>query len=902
MKRWIPTWVAALGLASLVPLQAQTLTGSVNGSVSDPSGAPLPQARVFLSGRTGSRETTTGSAGEFRFPAVSPDSYELRVVADGFQPRRLERLEVHVGQQLTLSLELKIAGVAESVEVVAEAPVVDVTSAATNQVLTQDVLFNLPLSRRGEALLNLAPGINSHSGYGAGERVNNSLRLDGLETRDPGFGLPAVFFNYNLIEEVEVQGLGAPAEYGGFTGAVVNTVTRTGGNRLGGRFEALYTGRHLAADNVSARVAEENPLLAEPGIQTKALDFSAQLSGPIRRDRLFFLADFQYTESDTDPPGPRTLQTGQNVRFNGKLTWQPGPADHLNFGIQVGHSESGNVPTTTAVLVTDELAADSSSPEVFWNAEWRHLFGSRTFLEAKYLGVASNEEILSKTRAPSHRDLATGENSVSAGFDNRHELGRHQASLALSHFSDAFLGSHEFKFGVELERSNARDLFQLIDGLTYFDYYNYAYLAYSYGYDTRGRNRRESVYAQDSWKPSDRLTVNAGLRFDWIRGRDSDGNQPFETKSLAPRIGIAYDLTGDHRTVLKASYGQYYEAALSLFYRQALPGNFDTVYYDATGPELVETDRVPSVLAVAAEGLNHPRVDELTAGFERALTPDLRLSITGVRRVYKNFISTLRPDARWEPIQITDELTGQPLTVYRWENRFTSQDVPIISNVNAVDFLDENGELIGTAGAKRDYHSLTIALSKRLSDRWLANVSYVLSHARGTQDNDVGNSTGALQNFQSATRVLVNAEGDATNDRRHELKIIASYEIPKIDVLLSVYYRALSGRNYTPLQVPAFRVTNSVGQVLLEPLGSRRLGAEQLFDLRVEKVFRPGAGGHRIGVFADLRNLFNAGTVIDVQDRVPTRFAPGLGRSLPFEAPISLTPPRQVTLGARWTF
>ena len=107
-------------------------------------------------------------------------------------------------------------------------------------------------SATSTGLLNNAPGINSSSAFGAQGSYGNALLLDGVDTRDPEGGSAWTFFNQNLIQEVQIGGLGAPAEYGGFTGAVINTITKSGGNAFSGLFSLRYTGDSLAGDNITA--------------------------------------------------------------------------------------------------------------------------------------------------------------------------------------------------------------------------------------------------------------------------------------------------------------------------------------------------------------------------------------------------------------------------------------------------------------------------------------------------------------------------------------------------------------------------------------------------------------------------------------------------------------------------
>ena len=129
-----------------------------------------------------------------------------------------------------------------------------------------------------------------------------------------------------------------------------------------------------------------------------------------------------------------------------------------------------------------------------------------------------------------------------------------------------------------------RSQFGYTGGLYYYDYTEYypkgQYLAYDYGYDSEGRNGRESLYAQDSWKPTERLTINAGVRVDFVRGRSPVARQDrLQQHQLGPADRLRLRPTGDGKTVLKGHYGQYYEAMLFDQYARAMPGFTDFVGY-----------------------------------------------------------------------------------------------------------------------------------------------------------------------------------------------------------------------------------------------------------------------------------------------------------------------------------
>jgi hypothetical protein len=888
---------------------AQSLTGRLSGTVRDSQGGVLPGATVTLSGRTGSLQATADPGGQYRFPAVDPGSYELQAEFIGLRAQRREGVVVAVGSHLTIDFSLAPAVVAAVVDVVA-ATDVDVTSAATSATISQDQLFRLPLPRDATLLANLAPGINNLSAYGGGATTSNAMLLDGVDTRDMSDGTPALVMNYNVVEEVQIQGLGAPAEYGGFTGGIVNVLTRSGGNAWRGLFDALATTSKFASNNVSPAVAARNPALAASADIHKLLDFTAQLGGPIRKDKLFLFANVQRYELDSDPPGPTTQSDELDHRVNLKLTWLPGAKDHFVAMFQADHTRSTGVAGVPPLLATDDLTGESSGPEVIWNGQYRRILGSQTLLEVKYVGWSSHTDFTPKVNGSLHYDLVTHQYSGAAGFLKHTEKSREQGNVSVSHYAQAF-GQHDLKFGVEIERGRGGQRLSYVGGYKYYDAYGAPYLAASFGYDVAANNARETAFAQDAWKPSPRWTINAGLRFDWDRGSGPQVGKVFDTKSLAPRLGLAFDLAGDHKSVLKASYGRYHESLLARYYGRANAGVRDFVTYAVTPVGLMEVDRFPSPRYPIDPGIKQPRVDEWTAGFERALSASTRFAVIGVYRTNRNFIDSILPTALWAPVQVTNLLTNQPLTVYRWANRDQSQGDRLITNIDGFVYRDAQGRPLGAAEASRKYRALIVSLDTSHGERWHAMASYVLSKADGATDNTFGPSVGLTSNYEFATRALVNGFGAATYDRRHEFKVLASYQIPKLELGVSAFYRAISGLHYTPFQELLASDLNVPGPtlaVLLEAMGSRTLPVESYLDMRVEKVFKLGAGERRLGVYADIRNVFNADTTVAAQSEVPSVQIPGVqdaqGNPVPilFGAPTAIAAPRQLLLGARYTF
>ncbi|MCL4817988.1 MAG: TonB-dependent receptor [Vicinamibacteria bacterium] len=910
--------LVALAVAGSAP--AQSLTGSIAGIVKDEQGGALPGATVVLVSKTGTRQVTTDGSGAYRFVGLDPGAYEVRAELSGFTPRGRSGVPVSIGKTAEVDFTLTVGQVAETITVTGEAPVVDTSSSSSDQKLDQNLLFNLPVRPVNAAvgLMNFLPGINGGSAFGGDGDTGNALLLDGVDTRDPEGGSAWTFFNFNIVEEVQVSGIGAPAEFGSFTGAVVNTVTRSGGNRFGGLFDVIYSKDSLATDNVTAEQVAQNPSLAASPKLNKLLDFTGQVSGPLVKDELFYFLSVQRFERKQDPASAITRLDEVSPRFNGKLTWQPSPNDTFTGTFQLDHYNiigRNGLPAADALLATDDLTNREDAPELVWGLQWRHLFGSRTFSEVKYNGWSGYFDLNPEKEVPGHYDAATGLYSDSQGWAYYADRGRNQVNASISHFAEGW-GKHDLKFGVEIERSKVRNRFGYVNDIFYYDYTSDypkgQYYAYNYGYDVEGRNQRESVYVQDSWKVSDRLTLNPGLRFDWVRGYPSGNSavngdaKVYEQKNLAPRLGFAFDLTGDNKTVLRGHYGQYYEGIFFLAYSGALPGIEDFVGYDMTTGRPIEVNRIPAVPYRIDPDIKHPRTDEITLGLERAIGDDWRFSLVGLMREDKNLQGSVLPSARWERITLPNALTGGTIPAYRWVNRDASETDQLVTNPDGYPILDASGNVLGRIDASRKYRGLIVTLEKRFTNRWSTRISYVASKTEGGADNNGFDSYGASTLYESATRALTNNAGRPTNDRPHELKVFLTWEVPKVDVSVTGFWRTISGTTYSPFQEYSSSQLNfpfrTGRRIFLEERGSRRLDTQNQLDLRLEKIFRFGGGAERLAVFADVANLFNSSRVVGVQTRAPEAAIGGVDQPIVFGAPTAITAARQVQLGARWSF
>lgn len=293
-----------LVLCSLPALAQIVPTASLDGAVTDPSGANIPSASVEIV-NTGTRVTkqmNTDAQGRFGFKFLLPGSYELNVSAPGFAPYHQTGITLDVNVPATVNLRLGLQSAASEVAVTADSEMVDTESGTLRQLVGKQYLENLPLNGRNAAtLVTMAPGVvtspgeyndsYANSGNEVAYAVNGtygdqvSYNLDGAPHQDLISNLNATFPNPDALAEFSVQTNNFDARFGGVGGAVVNIVTKSGANALhGSLFEYVRNG-DLNAINYFA--TKQDAL--------KRNQFGGVIGGPIMKDRLFYFASFQGT-------------------------------------------------------------------------------------------------------------------------------------------------------------------------------------------------------------------------------------------------------------------------------------------------------------------------------------------------------------------------------------------------------------------------------------------------------------------------------------------------------------------------------------------------------------------------------------------------------------------------------
>jgi hypothetical protein len=883
------------------------MTGALTGNVTDEEDTPLPGATVQIESPAligGPRVVTVDTQGRFRFAELPPGVYQITVTLSGFKTVRIENVRISVGMTADLPIELILLGATEEVTVQGESNAIDLTSSSLPTVLPKEFLQNMPADRDTSHIMDFAPGVNIQSAYGGAEESGNAYQLDGVDISDPQGSGPFAFFNYSLIEEVELIGLGAPAEYGEFTGAVFNTVTKSGGNNFSGSGEFFYTNKDLTATN--SKFVGLSPTIEKHAEET------LQFGGPILKDRLWYFTSAQYVRDLSSEGGP--IETERDPRAFLKLTWQANKASTLSGWLEWAHTKfiGRDANAFTPLIAT----TGEDNPELICNLSWKSQLSENSVLNIAYGGYSGHHNFNSANGflIPGHIDAKTDIASVNAAQFGKVNRSRNQLNASFSHHvANLISGYHDFKFGTEFERSVTRDRFGPPGGAFFRDnegpetdpstdeddFFTLAF--FGGGYDAHGTNQRVSLYAQDSWHITPKFTLNPGVRLDIDRGKVRGGKTVFKTTGLAPRIGLAWDLGGeDGHSVLRAHYGRYYEALYAGFYYYMDPGAFFplTVKRIFNSSGFTETISQDNGQKYAMDpNIRQPYLDQYVIGFDQQLPLGIVLTSAFVYRRNKDLIETVSRDGLFVPVHGVVPGTGQQITLFDYLNPGT--DVLIYTNPK---------------GLNRSYRAAIFTATRRFSENWQLTASYVFSKTRGNIDNLAFDETGGGGNipffdghFLDTPNSLVNAQGRLTHDQKHQFKLQGTYVVPKIHLALSAAFTYHSGDTWTPrndclLTDDGNRVIGDgifdchefpQGPVVYfsEPRGSRRLPARNDVDIHVEWQPTLGQQGE-LRAFMDVFNLNN-------QTR-PTEVEPLVGEE--FGKPATLDFPRNIRFGVGFSW
>ncbi|MEJ7609387.1 MAG: TonB-dependent receptor, partial [Bryobacteraceae bacterium] len=311
--------VSALLVALTV--SAQTPTGQFTGQVRDPVGASVPETRIVITNvNTGfRRETVTNASGNYTAPLLTPGEYRLTAQKEGFRPVSKSGATLQVDQVVRIDFTLEIGAVSERVEVNAEAPLVDQSTASLGTVVENSKIVDLPLNTRNAFRLALiAPGVTPAPGFGdqfntaTGFRVNggranqNEIMVDGvsnsLSAANP-IMVVGLFPSPDALQEFKIQTSTYSAEYGRTSGGVINMVIKSGTNEFHGSIYEFLRNSAMDANSFFAnRAGRDLPSL-------KRNQFGVTLGGPVKKNKAFFFVNYEGLRLRAGSTATRTVPT-----------------------------------------------------------------------------------------------------------------------------------------------------------------------------------------------------------------------------------------------------------------------------------------------------------------------------------------------------------------------------------------------------------------------------------------------------------------------------------------------------------------------------------------------------------------------------------------------------------------
>lgn len=572
-------WVGLIVLLSTSAYAATT--GSLTGTVFDLDGTVLPGAAVeiaSLSLISGVLHTLSGADGRFRFSLLPVGAYSAEASMAGFAPSAAE-VRVALDRVASITFRMQPLDFSGEIEIGASVPLVDTSQVSTGVVVDDGYLQRATVGvdqRQYLRLTWLAPGVTGQSVLG-GTWGDNAYLVDGMNTTDPADGGWGSLFPFDAIQEMSLQTGGYEAEFGLATGGVLNLVTKSGGNQFRGSLDLRWRDPQWVESGEHFDGREQ-----ANGKRTA----SATLGGPVLRDRLWFFVSAEYTEESVQFAGYNFPWERNGGSWIAKLSWQIAPSHRLVL-------RTSRDPATIVGANAGERIDPSASSTIdfggpVWLAELNSVLGESVLLNLQ-AGTFSSSWHPQPTHGDSgrsgHINNDTDVLSHSSGMVWTDDRRRSDLRVNATFFVDDFAGSHEIKAGLEYSDQFFEYTYWLTGGALFFDtteppngdyidlngdgYFNdYAEIWEPLETAREPRTTRADVrtlFVQDAWRPHHNLTVKPGIRLDSVQHTNHSGEAVDDLERWQPRLGIAWDLLGDARHVLRLSAGRFMDpSALSL--------------------------------------------------------------------------------------------------------------------------------------------------------------------------------------------------------------------------------------------------------------------------------------------------------------------------------------------------
>ncbi len=591
-------------LLSAPALLAQGGRAEINGVVSDQDKAVLPGVTVTAinEGTALERVTVTSGDGRFVIPSLLPGSYTVTAALAGFQTATRKAVVISVGQEMTLNLSLLLAGVAESVTVTGQSPLVESTSSKIGTNVTNSEIDALPSANRSQfSLMQTIPGMVPVLQVGSFEggqfsangqaTTNNLFLVDGQNDNDSrrgGSQGTQARVSLDSMAEYQVQTHQYGAEYGGSTGVVVNSVTKSGTNKVSGRvFEYFQDNKLMATNYFLKQEGESNP---ESGSNV----FGGSIGGPIVPNKFFYFFNYEGTSASQAAnlsfpavAAPLATSYSTTTAFHGPNTFLRLDY-HLNGNNQLSFRWTREAIITerdsieTDLAIPDAARHENDAGDQVFSGSWTSVLNNRTTNELKFGHV--RESLLQGPSSLFDSDWKfigfAGVDPFNVGSQNTHPdyiagprntytqdlIRDFNIDDQLTLIKSDWGGQHSFKIGGAYSRNAALPQGTAANFIGLFTFptdvpfnaadpktYPFRFRVAMGQYDFDQIDHRGSGYISDKWQLSRKLTLNVGVRYDW------QSATKLTKDAIGPRLGVAYDLLGDSKTLIRGGFGKVYQ-------------------------------------------------------------------------------------------------------------------------------------------------------------------------------------------------------------------------------------------------------------------------------------------------------------------------------------------------------
>ncbi|MCO4747012.1 MAG: TonB-dependent receptor [Proteobacteria bacterium] len=812
--------IPRLCLVLLCLLFAQSAFGQTTGSlrvhVTDGFDDPVPRASVTLSAESmmgGDQTRVARDDGSALFVELLPGTYDITVEHDAFRTAVVSGLTVTVRQRTEHTLVLRGGDEPREVILVEPPPKpIDPTDVTRGERFGPEMLDQLPTGQSISTAIGMASGVVGEGrfnpqmgGSGANE---NTVLLDGAEITDPVTGTFSSNFSYSALEQVEVLLGGYEPEYGVSLGGIVNLVTRSGSNNVEFDTSVFYSNGDLRG-RLDERWGADGRQLAPSGFDStyQDLNVGARVSGPLIKDRLWFIISTQHARSRIAVNGTPQARDYDAHYVLGKITAQPTSEHRLTAFLQLDPTSIDNQSQGSAFIKAEAQRRQAQGGFVT-QGRWQWLpshaaaLDTRIVVQKQYLETSAvpcthnaerEDHPCKPTEAEGDVDWETpgrvglngAMDSVNWGtyaFDDRW---RYQASSKLSLFE--LPGGHDVKIGVEMTHTVWDQLQGISGNSLYTDTqtvsYDPASLANYYWIETTGpisfrtTGSEASAFVQDAWAIRPNLTVKYGVRFDRAVMRNDVGDPVIQGNLWGPRLYAAWDPTADGKTKIAGGFGRFNDTGrlgTAAFTAQSAYGSklfLGEAFADGALGVLAGQGQSYSVTPPesrreAHDQLSMPRADEVMLIVERQL---------------------------WNEVAVGGSISGKfTRTLYEFDdtNRIYDEDGSQVIGSRSGDGDISAYRLRTPKLAVRDYLQADLFVQKVLARRWFGKVTWSTQRSRGTSPAAL---SGAFANDPQTQFAYGNLLG---TDLRHAVKAYGSWKLPTdpFTQTLGFTFRYESGR------------------------------------------------------------------------------------------------------------